>query len=140
MVDLCAATKARILAAWRVSSICGPAQPLDDSLDVSKVDRVEVVVLHEQPWIGRDAHLSVIPVSLRSQGSRTSIQPLLQSNGGTKCSILCQFGQLLVAEEEIASELPKNVNWQQRWILQKACTRIDEHPCCLQAIFASITT
>ena len=83
----------------------GPAQPLDDGLDVSKVDRVGVVVLHEQPRIGRDAHLSVIPVSLRGQGSRTSIQPLLHSNGGTRCSILYQFGQLLVSEEETASEL-----------------------------------
>ena len=104
MVDLCASTKARFPLCESVQSV-GPAQPLNDGLDVSKVDRVGVVVLHEQPRIGRDAHLSVVPVSLRGQGSRTSIQPLLHSNGGIRCSILYQFGQLLVAEEEIVSEL-----------------------------------
>ena len=73
VVDLCTATKARILAAESVQPV-GPAQPLDDGLDVSKVDRVGVVVLHEQPWIGRDAHLSVSSIKPLHKGVATAAE------------------------------------------------------------------
>ena len=67
----------------------GPAQPLDDGLDVSKVDRVGVVVLHEQPRIGRDAYfqLSLLACEVRDPGQAFSLCCIATEAPGVLSSI-----------------------------------------------------